>query len=201
MSKPLPRQAILIVNAKSRRGAEAFEDACAKLTAAGVELLNAVAVKNPKKMGETIRKAVKEAPMVIVGGGDGSLSESIDDFVGTDTVFACFPGDANSFGGRWGYAHLDGAIGVIVKGRRSRSTSARSRTIISNNAAMGWPRWSRRRFETGQAQTRRPATRWAGWSAASFRAFRLKVESEGKVTGCGPPKCGSPTAASTAGSS
>ena len=36
--------------------------------------------------------------MVIVGGGDGTLSETVDHFVGTDTVFALLPlGTANSF--------------------------------------------------------------------------------------------------------
>src|SRR5687767_3561782 len=98
MSKALPKKAILIVNARSRRGAEAFDEARAKLELAGVELLDAQAIKDPKRMGAAIRKAIKAAPMVIVGGGDGSLSESIDDFVGTNTVFALLPlGTANSF--------------------------------------------------------------------------------------------------------
>ena len=71
---PLPKQAILIVNAASRQGADAFANARDKLTAAGIELLDAKAVKNPKRMGTAIKAGIKRAPMVIVGGGDGSFS-------------------------------------------------------------------------------------------------------------------------------
>ena len=46
----LPKQAILIVNAASRKGADAFAEARDKLTVAGIELLEAKAVKNPKSM-------------------------------------------------------------------------------------------------------------------------------------------------------
>ena len=39
-----------------------------------------------------------ETDVVIVGGGDGSLSSNVDHFVGQDTVFAILPlGTANSF--------------------------------------------------------------------------------------------------------
>lgn len=186
MSKPLPRHAILIVNAKSRRGAEAFDEACAKLKAAGVELLDAVAVKNPKKMGPAIRKAIKSAPMVIVGGGDGSLSESIDDFVGTGTVFALLPlGTANSFARTMGIPlDLDGAIGVIAKGERRAIDLGRiNDDFFLNNAAMGLAPVV---AETVPHGLKRKLGRlgylvWAGWSAASFNAFRLKVEAEGMV--------------------
>ena len=186
MSKPLPKTAILIVNAKSRSGADAFENACAKLKAAGVELLDAEAVKNPKKMGPAIRKAINAAPMVIVGGGDGSLSESIDDFVGTDTVFALLPlGTANSFARTMGIPlDLDGAIEVIAKGRRLAIDLGKiNDDYFLNNAAMGLAPVV---AETVPHRLKRKLGRlgylvWAGWSAASFNAFRLKVESEGKV--------------------
>ena len=39
MSKPLPKAAILVVNAHSRKGRDAFAEARDKLTAAGVELI------------------------------------------------------------------------------------------------------------------------------------------------------------------
>ena len=140
MSKPLPKSAILIVNAKSRRGAEAFDEACALLKAAGVDLIDAQAIKDPRKMGPAIRRAIKAAPMVIVGGGDGSLSESIDDFVGADTVFALLPlGTANSFARTIGIPlDLEGAIGVIAKGRRLAIDLGKiNDDYFLNNAAMG----------------------------------------------------------------
>ncbi|HET9355627.1 MAG TPA: diacylglycerol kinase family protein [Sphingomicrobium sp.] len=122
MSDSLPRRAILVVNAMSRRGAEAFEPAKEKLAAAGVELIAAHAVKEPEDMDKTIIDAIKKAPMVIVGGGDGSLSSSVDHFVGQDTVFAILPlGTANSFAKTMGMGtDLDAAVDVIANGRRKR---------------------------------------------------------------------------------
>ena len=186
MSKPLPKRAILIVNAKSRRGAAAFAEACAKLEAAGVELIEAHAIKNPTQMGPAIRKAIAAAPMVIVGGGDGSLSESIDDFVGTDTVFALLPlGTANSFARTMGIPlDLDGAIKAIAKGRPLAIDLGKiNGDYFLNNAAMGLAPVV---AETVPHGLKRQLGRlgylvWAGWSAASFRAFRLKVECGAKV--------------------
>ncbi|WP_118857632.1 diacylglycerol kinase family protein [Sphingomonas mesophila] len=122
MTKPLPKQAILVVNAMSRRGAEAFEPAREKLRAAGVELIDAIAVDQPDQMDKVVKDAIARAPMVIVGGGDGSLSSSVDFFVGKDTVFAILPlGTANSFAKTLGMAiDLDAAVEVIANGRRKR---------------------------------------------------------------------------------
>ena len=122
MSKPLPRQAILIVNAMSRRGAAAFEDARSKLVAAGVELIDAIAVDQPDQMDKIVVDAIDRAPMVIVGGGDGSLSSNVDHFVGKDTVFAILPlGTANSFAKTLGMdTDLDAAVDVIAHGQRKR---------------------------------------------------------------------------------
>ena len=121
-TKPLPKQAILIVNAMSRRGADAFDEVRAKLELAGVELIDAIAVDQPEEMDRTVIAAVARAPMVIVGGGDGSLSSTIDHFVGKDTVFAILPlGTANSFAKTMGMAtDLDAAVDVIANGRRRR---------------------------------------------------------------------------------
>ena len=122
MDDKLPRRAILVVNAMSRRGADAFEPAKAKLRAAGVELIDAHAVRDPKHMDKTVIKAIARAPMVIIGGGDGSLSSSVDHFVGKDTVFAILPlGTANSFAKTLGMdTDIDSAVAVIASGRRKR---------------------------------------------------------------------------------
>ena len=96
--EPLPKQAILIVNAKSRKGAEAFDQACAKLKAAGVELIDAHAVEKPRKMGRGGRAAIARRRWSSSAAATARYQQSIDDFVGTDTVFALLPlGTANSF--------------------------------------------------------------------------------------------------------
>jgi YegS/Rv2252/BmrU family lipid kinase len=122
MDDTLPRKAILVVNAMSRRGAEAFDQAREKLLSAGIELIDAHAVRNPEHMDKTVTEAIARAPMVIIGGGDGSLSSSVDHFVGKDTVFAILPlGTANSFAKTLGMnTDLDSAVDVIATGRRKR---------------------------------------------------------------------------------
>ena len=116
----LPRRAILIVNAMSRTGAEAFDEVRDKLIAAGVDLIAAYAIDEPDKMEPAMRDAIARAPMVVIGGGDGSLSTNVDFFVGHDTVFAFVPlGTANSFAGTLGIPKdIDSAIDVIANGAR-----------------------------------------------------------------------------------
>ena len=180
-ARAVPKQAILIVNAASRRGADAFDEAREKLVAAGVELLDARAVKQPKKLNGEIRAAIKGAPMVIVGGGDGTLSETIDDFLGQDTVFALLPlGTANSFARTLGIPlDIDGAIDVIANGTaKSVDLAAINGDYFLNNAALGLAPKVAETVPKGLKKTlgRMGYLLWAGWSAANFRAFKLKIE-------------------------
>jgi YegS/Rv2252/BmrU family lipid kinase len=81
------------------------------------------AVRDPARMRSTVQAAVRSGtPMVIVGGGDGSLSGVVDDLVGHDCVFAVLPlGTANSFARSLKLPlDLDGAIAAIATGRRRR---------------------------------------------------------------------------------
>lgn len=122
MADALPKRAMLVVNAASRHGEAMFEEARDKLAAAGLELIDAHVVHNPEVMEPVVKAAITKAPMVIVGGGDGTLSAVVDHFVGKDTIFAVLPvGTANSFARSLGLPlDLDGAINVIAYGRRKR---------------------------------------------------------------------------------
>src|SRR4028119_1778792 len=136
----LPKRAILIVNAASRSGADAFEQARDKLIEAGVELIDARSVKNPETLPGEVTSAIDRAPMVIVGGGDGTLSEVIDYFLGSNTVFAFLPlGTANSFARTLGLPlDLDGAVDVIANGEpRPVDLAAINGDYFLNNAALG----------------------------------------------------------------
>jgi YegS/Rv2252/BmrU family lipid kinase len=141
MEEALPKQAVVVVNVQSRKGEDAFEQACEKLGAAGIEVLARHAVSDPDEMRPIIKAAIAEGvPMVIVGGGDGSLSTVIDDFLGTDTVFAFLPlGTANSFAKTLGVpADLDGAIDVIANGLKRRiDLGYVDKDYFANAAAMG----------------------------------------------------------------
>ena len=184
--RALPKKAILIVNAGSRKGADVFDQARDKLIAAGVELLEAKKCKTAKSMEMAVKQALKKAPMVIVGGGDGSLSSFVDFFIGTDVVFAFLPlGTANSFARTIGMPlDLDGAVKVIATGEpRKIDVGCINGDYFLNAAAMGI---APKVAETVPHGLKRKLGRlgyllWASWSAANFRAFRVKLE-DGKRT-------------------
>ena len=190
MTDALPKRAILIVNAMSRKGADAFEEARDKLTAAGVELIEAHGITDPAAMDDTVKAAVAKAPMVIVGGGDGSLSSTVDHFVGQDAVFAVLPlGTANSFARTLGLPlDLDGAIDVIVNGRRKRIDLGRiDGDYFANAAALGL---SPLIADTVPHNLKRYLGMlgyllWAARVAFKFRPFRITVtEDDGTVHRC-----------------
>jgi YegS/Rv2252/BmrU family lipid kinase len=140
MSNALPKRAMLVVNATSRSGEDAFDEACDRLAAAGLELIDAHVVHNPEVLEPVIKAAIAKAPMVIVGGGDGTLSSVVDHFVGTDTVFAVLPlGTANSFARTLGLPlDIDGAVKVIAYGRRKRiDLGVIDGDYFANAAALG----------------------------------------------------------------
>src|SRR5512139_3141539 len=183
MADALPKRAMLVVNAGSRHGEAMFEQARDKLAAAGLELIDAHVVHDPKVMEPVVKAAVSRAPMVIVGGGDGTLSSVVDHFVGTDTVFAVLPvGTANSFARSLGMPlDIDGAIEVIVHGRRKRiDLGMINGDYFANVAALGM---SPLIADTVPAALKRYLgivgyILWAIRVAFQFRPFRLRVTLE-----------------------
>ena len=171
-----------MVNVHSRKGQQAFEEACDRLGRVGIKVTERHAVDDPDDMRPIIQQTIASgAPMVIVGGGDGSLSTTIDDFLGTETVFAFLPlGTANSFAKTLGVPiDLEGAIDVIANGRRKRiDLGYIDKDYFANAAAMGM---SPLIAETVPHKLKR----WLGmfgyaiWAirvALKFRPFRLYVD-------------------------
>lgn len=181
-----PREAILIVNAMSRKGADVFEEARDKLVAAGVTLIDAIPVTEPEKMDGIVAEALTRAPMVIVGGGDGSLSTNCDPFVGTDTVFAILPlGTANSFAKTLGMpVEVDAAVDVIANGEVRRiDVGDIDGDYFVNAAALGL---SPLIADTVPHKLKRYLGMvgymlWAMKVALNFRPFRLKVTTGGRT--------------------
>jgi len=179
--RTLPKQAILIVNTRSRVGAEAFSQAVELLGNAGIKLLQSHAVEEPARLKRMVRKAVEEAPMVIVGGGDGTLSTTIDYFKDHETVFGLLPlGTANSFARALGIPlDLPGAVDVIAKGVPRRiDLGCIDGDYFGNSAAIGL---SPMIAKTVPHKLKRYAGRagyafWAGHMSWKFRPFRLTVD-------------------------
>ncbi|SCW37027.1 lipid kinase, YegS/Rv2252/BmrU family [Sphingobium faniae] len=181
-TKPLPREAVLIVNAQSRKGETTFAEAKEAIEKAGVRLIAAHAVKDPDRMAPTVREAVASgAPMVIIGGGDGSLSGTVDELVGKDCVFAVLPlGTANSFARTLGLPlELEGAVDAIAHGRRRRiDLGMIDGDYFVNAACMGL---SPMIGDTVPHKLKRYLGRtgylfWAVKCSVGFRAFRLVVD-------------------------
>lgn len=185
LTLPVPKEAVLIVNAHSRKGQALFSQATEKLAAAGIRLIAAHALRDPRRLVPTVKEAVRSgAPMVIVGGGDGSLSYAVDEVVDRDCVFALLPlGTANSFARTLGIPlDLDGAIQVIATGQRRRiDLGMINGDYFANCAAMGL---SPMIGEGVPHNLKRWLGRvgyliWAVWCLIRFHAFRLTVRGDG----------------------
>ena len=180
MSKP-PRQAALIVNTQSRKGRKAFRDACRLLRQAGVELLMEKAVRDPARLSYEVQKAVEaEMPMVIVGGGDGSISSTVDHFAGKGSVFALLPlGTANSFARSLDMPlDIEGAVDVIARGKvKTVDLGMIDQDYFANCAAIGLSPLIAETVPHGLKKLfGRPGyLAWAAIQMARFRPFRLTV--------------------------
>ena len=116
------QSAALIVNAKSRRGQALFEQACKALEPLGMTI-DAHAVERPEELDATIERALAKKPgLVILGGGDGTISGLVDHLVGKDVVLGVLPlGTANSFCRTLGIPlDVTGAVDVIAHGAPRR---------------------------------------------------------------------------------
>ena len=91
--------AALVVNARSRSGGRVFEAACERLGNLGVPLGSATAIHDPVRLPEAVREAVADGyGLVILGGGDGSVSSVVDFLADKEVTLGLLPlGTANDF--------------------------------------------------------------------------------------------------------
>jgi len=180
-----PRSAILIVNALSRQGQKQFDAACAKLRDAGVNLVETIGIEKPGTLVDVVAKAIAQKPdMLIVGGGDGSLSCAVDSLVPTDIIFALLPlGTANSFARSLGIPlDLDGAVDVIANGQPRRiDLGMIDDDYYCNCAAIGLSTKIGGQIPPLLKKTlgRLGYLLWAAWQSMKFKSFKLIVTHDG----------------------
>jgi diacylglycerol kinase family enzyme len=175
------RSAAMIVNAKSRRGQALFEQACGLLGDLPFAV-DAHAVEDPDELEPTLDRALAKSPeLVILGGGDGTVSGLVDKLVGKGVVLGVLPlGTANSFARTLGIPlDVPGAVEVIRTGRRRRiDLGMIDDDYFANCAAMGL---SPQIAETVPHRLKRYLGRagylgWAAWQYVRFRPFTLVVD-------------------------
>jgi YegS/Rv2252/BmrU family lipid kinase len=109
----------LIVNGKSQRGRSLFRHAKTLLTDNQIELDQAVCVRKPEEIKQNVQSLVSSGiDMIIIGGGDGTISEIVDFGVKEDILFAILPlGTSNSFARSLNMPlDLENAVKVIKSG-------------------------------------------------------------------------------------
>lgn len=116
----MAEKAYLVVNARARTGQRVFERVREGLAGRGVDLVGADLVDDPARLGESVLRALDATPSVlIVGGGDGTLSTACGLLAGSDTALGVMPlGTANDFARTLGVpSDISRACDVIAEGR------------------------------------------------------------------------------------
>ncbi|WP_267380504.1 MULTISPECIES: diacylglycerol kinase family protein [unclassified Sphingomonas] len=178
--QPRIRSAAMIVNAKSRKGRALFKQAC-RATRALPFPVDAHAVKDPDDLEDVLTAALAKKPdLVILGGGDGTISGLVDLLVGKGVLLGVLPfGTANSFARTLGLPlDIAEAVGVFASGKPRRiDLGMIGDDYFANCAAMGM---SPQIAETVPHGLKKILGRvgylsWATYQYAKFKPFTLIV--------------------------
>ena len=111
---------MLVVNARSRRGARLYQAAGRQLEAAGFDLLGSFAVTRAGQLEPSLAAALDLEPdLLIAGGGDGTLSLAARHLAYRDVALGIVPlGTTNNFARTLGIPlSVAGAVGLLTRGK------------------------------------------------------------------------------------
>lgn len=178
------RSAACIVNAQSRTGQRQFAEAKTALDALPFPV-DAHAVEDPEQLGATVKRALAKQPdLVILGGGDGTISGLVDLLVGKGVTLGVLPlGTANSFARTLGLPlDVKGAVEVLATGKPKRIDLGKiDDDYFANAATMGI---APKIAETVPHNLKKVLGRagylsWAAYQYLKFRPFRVTVSADG----------------------
>jgi YegS/Rv2252/BmrU family lipid kinase len=119
-SRQAVHKAALIVNTQARQGEQDAARARSLLTSAGMAIHATYALKSAARLPETVRAALQDGcDLIILGGGDGSVSAVVDDLTRHHAVLGLLPlGTANDFARTLGIpTDLEAACATIAQGK------------------------------------------------------------------------------------
>lgn len=114
------KRAVLVVNSRSRRGQQLYATAKGLLEQRGYHLAASYPVRDPSRLPEIVEGLVAAGePLIIVGGGDGTVSSIVDFLAYRNVALGLLPlGTANSFARGIGIPlDVEGAVDVITTGK------------------------------------------------------------------------------------
>jgi diacylglycerol kinase (ATP) len=181
----MARRVLLIVNRKSRTGAEQLEAAEACLRAQGLEVI-ALGVDAPREIPKAIQARASEIHLVALGGGDGTLNVACEAILDARLPFAILPlGTANDLARTLGIpSKLEDACAVAAKGLKYRIDLGRANgKYFFNVASIGLSVTVARSIDSA---TKR---RWgpAGYALTVIRTlgkqrpFRARIRCDGRL--------------------
>lgn len=174
------RSAAMIVNTRSRTGQAQYEAACRAMEGLPFPV-DGHAVKDPDQLEDAVRSALARKPdLVILGGGDGTISSLVDLLVGQDVILGVLPlGTANSFARTLGIPlDIPGAVEVLRTGAPRRiDLGMIDGDYFANCAALGISPQIARTIPHGLKKVlgKIGYLGWAAWQFASFKPFTLIV--------------------------
>ena len=181
----MARRVLLVVNRKSRTGAEQLEAAEACLRAQGLEVI-ALGVDAPREIPKAIQARASEIHLVALGGGDGTLNVACEAILDARLPFAILPlGTANDLARTLGIpSKLEDACAVAAKGLKYRIDLGRANgKYFFNVASIGLSVTVARSIDSA---TKR---RWgpAGYALTVIRTlgkqrpFRARIRCDGRL--------------------
>jgi diacylglycerol kinase family enzyme len=184
MAKPVP--VIINASAGDQHDGAFASDLERRFKSAGVEA--AIAMVEPADIAAEVRRAIDaRPPVIVIGGGDGTLSGAASAFVGGETALGILPvGTLNHFAKDLRIPlDLDGAIRTISEGRTAKvDLGAVNDRFFLNNSSLGlYPKVVADRDAQRQRLGRRklPALIWAGIAVLRRYPFvSVRIEIDGK---------------------
>src|SRR5205085_1593516 len=114
------RRAAVVVNTRSRRGRRLYPAVRARLDASGFDVLGSFPFGRTGGLDDSLAAAIDLRPdLLIVGGGDGTISEAARRLAYRDMALGILPlGTTNNFARTLGIPlNVPGAIGVLAAGK------------------------------------------------------------------------------------